>query len=689
MAQPLDPWPYRRLGSEVSRGGVGFALYAGHASKVTLVVVDGDKREQRHAMHPHHNGVWSGFLRGAEAGLLYGFYVDGPRERHLGHAHDPTVRLVDPRAHAFEGAFVETKALRGHGHHELRPWSVVVDEGHFGPRATHRPHLGAVPRPEIAWRDTVVYEAHVRGLTMRHPGIPRDIRGTYAALAHPVMLEHYRALGITTLELLPVFEWATEEHLVDKGLTNYWGYAPIGYFAASRHLARDPLRANEEFRDTVEQLHDAGFEVLLDVVFNHTGEGGEDAHGHGMAWHFRGIDRRAYYRTAKAHPHRLVDFSGCGNTLDLDHPRVIEFVLDSLRHWAGPMGVDGFRFDLAATLARSHGTFATPSKLLEAIRTDPLLGRVKLIAEPWDLGPDGYRLGHFGQPFREWNDRFRDAVRAFWIGDGSAVGDFATRIAGSADFFPSERGGATASINYVTAHDGFTLADLVSFDRKHNEANREGNRDGWDSNRSWNGGVEGPTHNGAVIAERRRRMKSMLATLLLSAGTPMLAHGDERARTQLGNNNAYCQDNALAWIDWEHISDGESDLVAWVAKLIELRMQHACFRPERPLRDHGPDRGDVAWHAASGERMSATDWEEKQAKLSWVLVEPNSNERGFVVLANGTREPAAFTLPETPHKSGVWTVVLDASSRFPSGYRLESRDAVVLTSGTAIIAEEK
>ena len=687
MPSHLDHWHHRRLGAEVLRAGVGFAVFAGHATNVTLVTLDASGREKRHAMLPHPNGIWSGLLRGARAGLRYGYYVDGSRDRSQGHAHEPTTRLVDPRARAFDGAFIETKALRSHGHNDARPWSVVVDDAHDDAAAPGHPRAFAT-RPAIAWRDTVLYEAHVRGLTMRHPDIPEEIRGTYAALAHPVMLAHYRAIGITTLELLPVFEWATEEHLVDKDLTNYWGYAPVGYFAAARHFARNPENANEEFRLAVQALHEAGFEVVLDVVFNHTGEGGEDSNGQGMSWHFRGLDRRAYYRTAKGHPNRLIDFSGCGNTLDVDHPRVVEFILDALRHWVGTMGVDGFRFDLAATLARSHGSFHAPSKALEGIRSDPMLGSVKLIAEPWDLGPDGYRLGHFGQPFREWNDRFRDAVRAFWIGDGRSLGDFATRIAGSSDFFPAERGGATASINYVTAHDGFTLADLVAYDHKHNEANREGNRDGWDANRSWNGGIEGPTYTPSIVAERRRRMRSILATLLLAAGTPMLAHGDERARTQLGNNNAYCQDNPLAWVDWQHITDGGDDLVAWVSKLVQLRRDNACFRPEKPLRDHGPDRGDVAWYAPSGTRMTPANWQSSEAALSWVLVEPESREGGFAIVANGTREPGVFTLPPTPHGGGVWTVVLDASLRFPAGYRLDAGDVVVLASGTAMILEE-
>jgi isoamylase len=679
MAKRLDPWQHRALGAAPAADGVGFAVFAGHATSVTLATLDARGHEARHAMNPSPSGVWSGFLRGAAPGLRYGYFVDGPRDRTQGHAHDPTVRLVDPRARAFEGSFVEHPELRGHAHNDRRPWSVVVDDARVGRRFP--------PRPSIPWRDTVVYEAHVRAMTMQHPRIPRELRGTYGGLAHPEMLAHFRALGVTTIELLPVFEWATEEHLVTKGLSNHWGYAPVGFFAASRHFATDPARANEEFAAMVDALHDAGFEVVLDVVFNHTGEGGEDAHGRGMAWHFRGLDRRSYYRTDRANPARLVDFSGCGNTLDIDNPQVAAFVLDCLHHWVETMGVDGFRFDLGATLARHHGTFENPSKVLDALRTAPALRDTKLIMEPWDLGPGGYRVGQFGTPFREWNDKFRDTVRAFWVGDGAVLGDFATRIAGSADLFTRERGGATASINYVTAHDGFTLADLTAYDRKHNEDNLEDNRDGWDANRSWNGGEEGPTRHKAIAAERMRRMKSLLGTLLLAAGTPMLSHGDERARTQRGNNNAYCQDNPLTWIDW-HDHACEAELTRWVASLIDLRLRHACFRHEHELRTHGPERGDVVWYRADAARMGPSDWRSGDPRLSWVLVEPASDDIGFLLLANGRRTRSKFVMPEAPHGSGSWRVVLDASGRHAPGERLAVGAATHLASGTLLIASE-
>ena len=437
----------------------------------------------------------------------------------------------------------------------------------------------------------------------------------------------------------------------------------------------------------VDALHEAGFEVLLDVVFNHTGEGGEDPRGRGMSWSFRGLDRRSYYRTDRTPAARLVDFSGCGNTLDLDHPQVQSFVIDCLRHWVVTMGVDGFRFDLAATLARQNGAFDEPSKLLEAIRTDPVLREAKLVAEPWDLGPGGYRLGRFDPPFREWNDKFRDAVRAFWIGDGRVLGEFATRLAGSADLFGPSRGGATASVNYVTAHDGFTLADLVAYDRKHNEANREENRDGWDANRSWNGGVEGPTRRRAIAAERVRRMKSILGTLLLAAGTPMLSHGDERARSQRGNNNAYCQDNPLAWVDWSD-HGCEAELTRWVSSLVALRMQYACFRHEHELRTHGPERGDVAWYAPSGERMDIEAWQRDDARLAWVLLEPSQDDVGFLLLANGRRTRSRFVVPETPHGSPAWRVLLDASNRLEPGSLLEAGAEITLPSATLLVAIE-
>ena len=681
MASPLVPWSSRALGTEVRADGVGFAVFAGHATSVTLVTLHDDGRECRHGLHAGQNGIWSGFLQGAAPALRYGFFVDGPTDRHQGHAHHAGRRLVDPRARSFEGEFDALPHLRSPTHNDARPWSVVTDDRLDAGRAVAK-------RPHIPWRDTVIYEAHVRALTKRHPAISREIQGTYAALAHPAMLAHYKALGVTTLELLPVCESATEAHLVKSGLTNYWGYAPIGYFAASRHYARHPGRANDEFRSAIDALHEAGFEVVLDVVFNHTGEGGEDANGEGITWHFRGLDRRTYYRTQKGKPETLVDFSGCGNTLDLDHPRVIEFVLDALRYWAGPMGVDGFRFDLAATMARSHGKFGHESKLLAAIRHDPLLGPLKLIAEPWDLGPEGYRLGQFQQPFREWNDRFRDSVRAFWTGEPSALGDFATRLAGSADIFNGERGGQTASINYVTAHDGFTLADLVAYDRKHNEDNGENSRDGSDANRSWNGGEEGPSRNPEVRAERRRRMKSMLATLLLSGGTPMLSHGDERARTQMGNNNAYCHDGPLTWIDWTHIADHGRDLVGWIGSLVKLRMQYACFRPTAPLRDHGAKGGDVGWYGPDGHPMTGASWRELGPSFTWVSLEHEPEARAFAFLANGLREAKVFRLPRPPHGGRGWSVLLDGADRFPPAYRLEGGDSMVLPSGAVLIATE-
>ncbi|MFC8923945.1 glycogen debranching protein GlgX [Cellulosimicrobium sp. NPDC057127] len=692
--------PQPRLGVHLAGDGVDVAALASHATAVELCLVDvveGEGaarfRERRVALSGPAYGVWRAHVPGVRAGQRYGFRVHGPWDPAAGLRHNPAKLLVDPYARGLVGELVDDPAIRGHagtdayGPPDERdslpfvPHSVVVPEP-TGPLA---------PRPRVPWSRTVVYEAHVRGLTQRLEALPEHLRGTYAGVAHPTTIEHLRSLGVTTLELLPVHANVPEPHLLGSGRTNYWGYSTLGFFAPHAAYATraaqeaGPEAVLDEVRGMVHLLHEAGIEVLLDVVHNHTCEGGAD--GYHLSW--RGLDNPLYYLHDGGSPARLADVTGTGNTLDFRRPAVIRAALDSLRYWAQVVGVDGFRFDLAVTLGRGADGFDAHHPFLVALQTDPVLCGLKLVAEPWDVGPGGWRTGQFPPPFAEWNDRFRDAVRQFWLADareaahgrsGHGVRDLATRLAGSADLFghsdPPLLRGPVASVSYVTAHDGFTLADLVAYEHKHNLANGEQNRDGTDDNRSWNHGLEGPAEPpGAEIAPlRRRSIRNVLATLLLSAGTPMLTAGDEMGRTQRGNNNAYVADDETSWVSWD-LSPWRKDLLATARYLLGLRREHAALRPDtfftgRP-RPGAPDGvPDLAWFDVDAGPLDHAAWHDPRVRtLQMLRTAPVAGARDVLVVLAGGLDPVDVTLPGLRAAAGEgaeeWALAWDSTWEHP------------------------
>ncbi len=638
---PGAPLP---LGATFDGSGTNFALYSEVATEVLLVLFDDEDRPTEVRLPERTGHVWHGYLPTVGAGQRYAYRVVGPYDPPSGHRCDPARYLLDPYATAMNA-------------HERRCWvsSPLFDWGNDAP-----PHT---PLP-----DTVLYELHVKGFTKLNPLLPPELRGTYAGLAHPAVIDYLRGLGVTAVELLPVQQFLHERFLLDKGLRNYWGYAPIGFFAPHDEYAhrRDGGQV-AEFKKMVRALHAARIEVILDVVYNHTGEGGPEDD----AFCFRGIDNAAYYRLAAADKRRYVDFTGTGNTLDIRNPYVLQLVMDSLRYWVTQMHVDGFRFDLAPTLTRDPDTPNPRAAFLQAIQQDPILSRVKLIAEPWDLGPDGYQLGRFPVQWSEWNGEYRDCARDWWRGTPGTLGEFACRISGSADIFGHRR--PYASINYVTSHDGFTLRDLVSYERKHNETNLEGNRDGRDDNRSANYGVEGDTDDPAVLAVRARQQRNLLATLLLSQGVPMILAGDELGRTQRGNNNAYCQDNEISWIDWENIDDA---LAEQVRALILLRRKHPVFRRRRFFRgavspSHPPD---VGWYTPDGEPMTEARWHDATQRGLGVFLNGDQIESrdshgrairddSFFWMINAGSTPLRFVLPA--NLDGKWEIIFDTAHEHP------------------------
>jgi glycogen operon protein len=664
---PTPSGPHR-LGVRPRAGGVDVAVLASRAEQVDFCLLEpssGDWIEHRTPLPERTHGVWHGFVPGVRPGQRYGLRVHGPWDPDRGFRHNPMKLLLDPYARAVVLPDSLRPEVFAHAvDDDLRgdPWLADLRDS-----APHAPHgvvvaddgydwAGDTP-PRTPWRDTVVYEAHVRGLTRRHPGVPDALRGTYAGLGHPATIAHLTRLGVTAIELLPVHAIGTEGRLAAAGRTNYWGYSTLGFFAPhpGYAAATDPLGLLDEFRDMVCSLHAAGLEVILDVVYNHTCEG--DVTGPSLSW--RGLDAATYYRLDAYG--RDIDTTGTGNTLDAREPRVVQMILDSLRYWVEAMHVDGFRFDLATTLARGQDGFDPNHPLLVAIRADPVLAGVKLIAEPWDVGPHGWRTGQFPPPFAEWNDRFRDAVRDFWLTGGrrsergelgAGVSDLATRLAGSADVFTADRG-PTASVNYVTAHDGFTLADATSYDVKHNEANGEGNRDGADDNRSWNHGPEGATDDPDVLAHRRRTARNLLATLMLSAGMPMLLGGDEIGRTQGGNNNAYCLDDDTSWLDWAP-AGWKDDLLATVAFLVRLRRERAVLRQDRffagrPVRPDGTK--DLAWFGPDGAEMDHVRWHDP-TQLTLQMYLHNGVGGSLLVIFAGGGQPQDLVLPPRPWAAG-------------------------------------
>ena len=614
-----------RLGPRIDGDGVRFAVFSGVADAVEVCVFDERGAETRRALECGDDGVWQGYVAGACHGTRYGVRVHGPWDPAQGLRCNPAKLLLDPYARAITGSVEWHPALYGDSPEDSAPYM---------PRSMIRAEpfdWGDDRAPATPLADSIVYEAHVKGLTQLHPDVPPEARGTYAGVAHDAIIAHLRRLGVTALELLPVHHFVHDTQLVERGLRNYWGYQPIGYFAPHDEYAAtgDPVA---EFKSMVRALHKAGIEVLLDVVYNHTAEGDE----RGPTLCFRGLDNPAYYRLASDRS-RYVDDTGVGNTLDTHRPAALQLVMDSLRYWVEEMHVDGFRFDLAATLGRGATDFDPLSGFLDAIAQDPTLSEAKLIAEPWDWG--GFALGEFPRGWSEWNGRYRDTVRDFWRGTPGTLPDLATRLTGSADLFGHGRR-PTASINIVTVHDGFTLNDLVSYDTKHNEANGDDNRDGNDDNRSWNCGVEGPTTDADVLALRARQRRNLLATMLLSDGVPLVLGGDELGRTQRGNNNAYCQDNEISWIDWR----GDAELTGFVAEVSRIRREHPVFRRTRFFRD-----GELRWLRPDGEAMANQDWNDPDARALAV-----AGSAG-ILLVNGWWETLEFQLPD----GRLWRVELD------------------------------
>ena len=667
---PGRPFP---LGVTPGPDGGNVAIFSAHAERIELCLLDGEGRREtaRLPLPEVTDQVFHGFVPGLSPGQLYGFRAHGPWAPERGHRFNPHRLLLDPYARAVDGEFIWTGPNLVDRADPLR--LDPRDTAALVPKAVVTAPRAAKAGPvATAWPDTIVYEAHVRGLTRLHPAVPEALRGTYLGLAQPAVLDHLVGLGVTTVELMPVWAFLDELRLTRLGLRNYWGYNPYAFMAPDPRFAlADP---EAEFRTMVEALHGAGLEVVLDVVLNHTAE--TDQFGPTLS--LRGLDNATYYRLDPDDPARYLDWAGCGNSLNLGHRRVLHLAMDALRHWAG-LGVDGFRFDLAPALGRDlAGGFRTDAALLQAVAQDPVLGGLKLIAEPWDLGPSGYRQGEFPPPFAMWNDRYRDCVRRFWRGDEAVMPELAGRLLGSADLYEAAGRRPWASVNLVTSHDGFTLADLVSYAGRHNEANGEGNRDGHHDNLSANHGAEGPTDDPAILALRRRQRLNLLATLLFSQGTPMLLMGDELGRSQQGNNNAYCQDNELSWVDWQ---DADEGFAALVGRLVALRRSLPALRQDRYLHGARTASGqpDVSWLAPEGRPMRPEDWHEPQRRcLGLMLAGEGSTLALLLNAAEGVQE---FALPD-----GAWQLLVDTAEPDRSGpvagpLPLAGRSVVLLRSG--------
>jgi len=693
---PGKPYP---LGSTWDGKGVNLALFSEHAEKVELCLFDAKGRHeiQRIPICEQTDLIWHCYLPEARPGLLYGYRVYGPYVPAQGIRFNHHKLLIDPYAKAIAGILRWSDAQFGYkvGHKKEDLSFARRDSASGMPKCQviNPAFTWEYDRPpQIPWHDTVIYELHVKGFTQRHPKIPSVLRGTYAGLATEPVIEHLRKLGVTTVEFMPIHAFVDDRHLVEKGLRNYWGYNSIGFFAPEGHYASgEPV---SEFKTLVKTLHHAGIEVILDVVYNHTAEGNQ----FGPTFSFRGIDNAAYYRLAPDNPRYYRDYTGCGNTLNMTHPRVLQMIMDSLRYWVLEMYVDGFRFDLASSLARELYEVDRLSAFFDIIRQDPVLSQVKLIAEPWDLGKGGYQVGNFPVGWGEWNDKYRDVVRAYWKGEGGLIDDLAYRLAGSSDLYGRNGRRPYSSINFVTAHDGFTLHDLVSYNEKHNEANLEDNHDGSSNSISWNCGVEGPTDDPGIRSLRARQKCNLLSTLLLSQGVPMLLAGDEMGHTQSGNNNAYCQDNEISWLNWD-LQPEDQELLAFVRQLVHLRKQHPVFRRQhffqgRPIKGVGIK--DIIWLNPNGQEMSQEEWNKSFARCLGVYLAGEAlDERDehnqpivdddFLLLLNAHDGEIAFLLPN--YKADThWRIVLDTAEPdapirdFSAGenYVLKSRSLALL-----------
>jgi glycogen operon protein len=663
------PFP---LGATWDGLGVNFALFSAHATKVELCLFDdqGKTEIERIELPEYTDEIWHGYLPDAHPGQVYGYRVYGPYEPDAGHRFNPNKLLIDPYAKQLVGKLQWSEALFGYtiGHPDADLSFDERDSAAFVPKSKVMDPAftwGEQVPIRVPWDSTILYETHLRGISMLHPAVPENLRGTCAGLMNPELLKHIRALGVSSIELLPVHAFVNDQHLLEKGMNNYWGYNSIGFFAP--HPAYLASGKVSEFKEMVAHLHDAGLELILDVVYNHTAEGNE----RGPTLCMRGIDNASYYRLMPDDRRFYINDSGTGNTLDLSHPCVLQMVTDSLRYWATEMRVDGFRFDLATILGRYADGFDERHSFLVACRQDPVLSKVKLIAEPWDCGPGGYQVGGFPPGWAEWNDKFRDNARAFWKGDGGQLAELASRLTASGDLFNQRGRRPFASVNFITAHDGFTLRDVVSYDHKHNQANDEDNRDGTDNNISWNHGCEGPSDDQEIRELRLRQMRNLLATLLFAQGTPMLLAGDEFGRTQQGNNNAYCQDNELSWVDWNIDEEGQG-LIAFTRRLIALRRAYPILRRGRFFVGHYNEElgvKDVTWLAPNGEEMSEENWHDGEARCMGMLLDGRAQPTGIrrsgadatlLLILNAYHESVDFLLPEVAEGS-AWVGLLDSN----------------------------
>ncbi|MEA5154379.1 glycogen debranching protein GlgX [Raineyella sp.] len=692
----MQVWPGHSypLGATYDGAGVNFAIFSQVAEpgQVELCLIDDDGAETRIPMPESDGYVHHLYIPRLQPGQLYGFRVHGPYDPAAGHRCNPAKLLLDPYAKAIVGQIDGDESLFSYRFDDPESFNDDDSLGHTMLSVVTNPFFDWANdrHPNTEYHDTVIYEAHVRGLTRTHPGIPEEIRGTYAAIAHPVMIEHLTALGVTAIELMPVHQFVQDPHLVERGLSNYWGYNTIGFFAPHNAYASTGQRGQQvqEFKVMVRALHAANIEVILDVVYNHTAEGNHL----GPTLCLRGIDNKNYYRLVDNDMRYYFDTTGTGNSLLMREPHVLQLIMDSLRYWVTEMHVDGFRFDLASSLARQFHEVSRLSAFFDLVQQDPIVSQVKLIAEPWDVGDGGYQVGNFPPLWTEWNGKYRDTVRDFWRGEPATLAEFASRLTGSSDLYELSGRKPIASINFVVAHDGFTLRDLVTYDHKHNEANGEGGADGESHNRSWNCGVEGPTDDPAIRALRTRQERNFLTTLLLSQGVPMIAHGDELGRTQEGNNNVYCQDNEISWVDWAP-SDLRKELLTFTRRVVALRRDHPVFHRRRFLGSGGHREGalgEIAWYRPTGEHMADEDWDKEHARSVMVslngeaIPEPDRQGRqviddSFLVAFNAHDEDIAFTLPEG-HRDG-WVVELD-TSRDLTGADTIGRDVSIHTGGT-------
>ncbi len=670
---PGNPYP---LGATYDGAGTNFSVFSEVANRVELCFFD-EHGNQTCVDLPEMTGfIWHGYLPNVSPGQRYGFRVHGPWDPAKGHRCNPSKLLLDPYGKAVEGEVKWNEAVFPYYLNQSEDSKNELDSAGFMPKSVvANPYFnwGNDRYPRTPWHETVIYEVHVKGFTNRHPQVPENARGTYAGIAHPAVLKHLRTLGITAVELLPVHQFVHDSHLVERGQRNYWGYNSIGYLAAHNAYASGGQLGQQvqEFKQMVKTLHEEGIEVILDVVYNHTAEGNQM----GPMLSMKGIDNAAYYRLMPDNPRYYMDYTGTGNSLNMRHPHVLHLIMDSLRYWHLEMHVDGFRFDLAATLARELHDVDRLSAFFDIIQQDPVISQVKLIAEPWDVGEGGYQVGNFPPLWSEWNGKYRDTVRDYWRGTDQTLGEFANRLTGSSDLYALTGRSPYASLNFVTAHDGFTLRDLVSYNDKHNEANSENNKDGASDNRSWNCGVEGPSDDPNVNALRSRQQRNFLTTLLLSIGVPMLCGGDEIGRTQRGNNNAYCQDNDISWFDWENVDD---ELFAFVSRMVQFRHDHPVFQRRRwfvgrPLR--GAEASDIGWFKLDGQVMTEDDWKSGFARTVGLFLNgkaiPTPDAHGepivddsYYILFNAHHEALKFTLPTGPW-GDHWAIIIDTCQSVP------------------------